>query len=443
MLKGIVVSAKRALGIGLLAAVVTVTVSAKPRTPIMRTQATAVVTVAAGEPFVLIRGAGLYLAGTAVSVSSGDMIETKSDTLLILDFHCGDTLCAVAALGPSTRAYWMDRPEGVTFALLSGWIKVDNLTANPPLAIAALGTHLGASTNAGVFVLHAEPVNDEVFEESGSMALWVQKSDGTGVSRTSRPNEFASRGGNGEIQILPRPASAFAQALPAAFRDGVPQGMSAKLHGKAEPKFVRDVSYEDVADWLGAPREWRQRFVMRFRPRLKDQEFFHSLDLQMNSHPEWNLILHPPPPPPPIQEPSASSDASADASGEALKRHGEGRVPESNARVPPAAADGDSRSQMMPKHVSEVIPLPESETSMKACPFPEEARQQGQTGSVGLLVYISTDGAVLNAAVTDSSGSEALDKAAVTCVQQKGQFPPVRNGASGNAYWGHMKFHWG
>ena len=72
--------------------------------------------------------------------------------------------------------------------------------------------------------------------------------------------------------------------------------MSARLHGKAEPKFVRDLSYEDVSDWLAAPRRWRQGFIMRFRPRLKDPVFFHALDTHMSAHPEWERILHPPPP---------------------------------------------------------------------------------------------------------------------------------------------------
>ena len=35
---------------------------------------------------------------------------------------------------------------------------------------------------------------------------------------------------------------------------------------------------------------------MRFRARLKDPVFFHALDTHMSAHPEWDHILHPPPP---------------------------------------------------------------------------------------------------------------------------------------------------
>jgi TonB family protein len=58
------------------------------------------------------------------------------------------------------------------------------------------------------------------------------------------------------------------------------------------------------------------------------------------------------------------------------------------------------------------------------------------------LVYISPGGDVLDAEVTESSGSDALDQAAVSCVQKKGQFSPLRDGSSSKGHWGHMKFIW-
>jgi TonB family protein len=59
---------------------------------------------------------------------------------------------------------------------------------------------------------------------------------------------------------------------------------------------------------------------------------------------------------------------------------------------------------------------------------------------VGLLVYISPEGNVLDAAVTESSGSDVLDRAAVSCVQKRGQFSPLHDGSSSKGHWGHMKF---
>jgi TonB family protein len=456
----VTVSAKRALGVGVLWAAVTMTVTAATPVP-----TTAVVSIVEGEPFVLVRGSAMYSATTGAFLSPGDLIESKPDSLLIIEFRCGASLCAVAALGPSTRAYWMDRQEGATLGLLGGWIKVDTLTPAASAAFKVLGTHLGASSNAGTYIVHAQDGIDEIFHESGTMTLWVQKPEGSGVARNNSVNEFASRSGTGEVQLQPRPAAAFAKAMPAAFRDPLPAAMSARLHGKIEPQFVRDVSYEDVSAWLGAPREWRQRFVTRFRPRLKDPVFARALDMHMSSHPEWDPILHPPPPPPPPAPPptlatTAPSAVVTGAPPEAQKNRGDVAYPDnaaaaqpivpadsaaSNLLARPAALntrlDTDHGPLPMGKHVPAVIPLPESEASMTGCPYPAEARQQVQTGAVGLLVYISPDGDVLDTAVTESSGSDALDQAAVSCVQKKGRFSPLSSGSS-KGHWGHMKFIW-
>src|ERR1700736_4921218 len=150
---------------------------------------TAVVSVAEGEPFDLVRGSATYSAPTGTFLSPGDLIESKPDSLLIVEFRCGATLCAVAALGPSTRAYWMDRPQGATLGLLGGWIKVDTLTSAASAAVKVVSTYLGASSSAGTYIVHAQEGIDEVFHESGTMSLWVQKPEGSGVARNSSVNE--------------------------------------------------------------------------------------------------------------------------------------------------------------------------------------------------------------------------------------------------------------
>ncbi|HXA35646.1 MAG TPA: TonB family protein [Steroidobacteraceae bacterium] len=445
------VSTKRALGVGFLWAAVTMAVSAPAPVP-----TAAVVSVIEGEPLLLVRGSAAYSAGTGTLLSPGDLIESKPDSLSILEFRCGATLCAVAALGSSTRAYWMDRqPGGATFGLLGGWIKVDTLTSAASASFKVLGTHLGGSSSAGTYIVHAQEEIDEVFHESGTMTLWVQKPEGSGVARNSSGSEFASRSGTAEVQLQPRPTPAFAKAMPTAFRDPLPTGISARLHGVIEPKFVRDVSYGDVSAWLAGPREWRKPFVARFRPRLKDTIFFHELDMQMSRHPEWNPILHPPPPPPPVV--TAPSEAVPGVPTEIPKNRGDVAYVENAAAAHPSVS-GDAGASVLARpaaldthagadhsplptgtHVPAVIPSPESQTSMNACPHPTEA--QGQTGSVGLLVYISPEGSVLDASVTETSGSDALDRAAVSCVQRKAQFSPLRDGSS-KGHWGHMKFVW-
>jgi hypothetical protein len=263
----------------------------------------AVVSVAEGPPFVLIRGAVVYMASRGAELRPGDLIESKPGGLLILEFGSGAAASAIVAIGPSTRAYWMDHRKIATLAVLGGWIKVDTLSSVQGGEFRIDGPRLGATSSAGIYVVHVGEEADEVFHERGTMTRWAQQPGGgaanaaNAASTSSKPSEFASRTDTGAIQTRLGPGAAFGSAMPSAFRDPLPAGMSAKLHGKTEPQILRDAAYEDVADWLAAPREWRRGFIERFRPRLKDPAFFQALDAHMSAHPEWNRILHPPPVP--------------------------------------------------------------------------------------------------------------------------------------------------
>jgi TonB family protein len=116
------------------------------------------------------------------------------------------------------------------------------------------------------------------------------------------------------------------------------------------------------------------------------------------------------------------STASADYS--------EARVRPDAAAVPPVG-----------KHVSPVKPLPDAESSIESCPYPDQALHQGHTGSVGLLVYIAPDGGPQNIKVDESSGSDELDEAAARCVQDYGRFSPKLVGSRAQGYWGHMRLN--
>ncbi len=255
----------------------------------------AVVSVAEGPPFVLMRGTKVASAARGAYLSRGDLIETGSDTLLILEFTSAGGTGALVAIGPSTRAYWMEHEDIATLAVRRGWVKVDTLSSAKGMEFRVEGARLGAASDAGTYVVHVGEEADEVFHESGSMTLRVQTPDGGGAGVFSKPNEFSSRGDAGEVQTRPGPAAAFVAALPLAFRDPLPPGMAAKLHGKADPQVIRDVAYEDLADWLAAPRDWRRGFIERFRPRLTDPAFLRALDAHMSAHPEWKRVVHPSP----------------------------------------------------------------------------------------------------------------------------------------------------
>jgi hypothetical protein len=278
----------RLLSAGLLWAAMTCVAYAQAAVP-----TSAVVSVVEGLPFSLIRGVTIYTATRGVVLVPGDLIESSPGNLLILELRTGTATSAVVALGPSTRAYWMDQPGGATLAVLEGWVKADTSSITPAAEIRTEGTRLGAASSAGTYVLHAGDLSDEVFHERGAVTLWIPSAGGW-VSAPSNPSEYTARSQGTAPRTHVGPEPAFLRAMPSAFRDPLPLGMSAELHAAVEPQALRDVSYQDVAEWLAAPLEWRRGFTRRFRPRLKDPAFYHALDTHLGSHPEWKRILHPP-----------------------------------------------------------------------------------------------------------------------------------------------------
>jgi hypothetical protein len=257
------------------------------------TPLTGVVTLVEGEPFTLIRDYHLLTGTRGAALSAGDIVETDAKNLLMIEFQQN----TVVAVGPSSRLYLLPRADAPTLVLLRGWLKADYHPHGGSTVFSALGQRLGASTRGGTFVLHAKDTADELFHEDGVMTLLLRDEAKTSATKDTKINQFFVREGRAAVAIQPRPASQFVDGMPAAFRDPLPTNLSARLNGKtAEPKPVRDVSYEDVQLWLAMPRDWRGGFVTRFRPRLKDTAFFSAMDAHMGSHPEWYLILHPPPP---------------------------------------------------------------------------------------------------------------------------------------------------
>jgi TonB family protein len=85
---------------------------------------------------------------------------------------------------------------------------------------------------------------------------------------------------------------------------------------------------------------------------------------------------------------------------------------------------------------------PNSAAASDSCPYPAAARSRGDTGTVILLVYVAPDGRATDAKIETSSGSEVLDEAAASCVQEFGHFLPKRVGSRAEAGWFRMKFRW-
>jgi TonB family protein len=99
------------------------------------------------------------------------------------------------------------------------------------------------------------------------------------------------------------------------------------------------------------------------------------------------------------------------------------------------------------KRLPALIATPDAQARMQSeenCPYPPEARNEMQTGTVVLLVYVSPDGSAANVQLDGdgSSGSAVLNLAAIKCVREMGHFPPKIVDSKPVGYWARTKFVW-
>jgi hypothetical protein len=253
------------------------------------TRLNAVVSIADGGPFTIIRHDEVYQGFNGVTLAAGDMVETSPDAFLVLQLPEGSLI----GIGPSTRVYLLPRAAVASLVVQKGWVKADS-RAEP---ISLLGPHTGIRSQRAVVILHADEHADAVFDEQGTGTLLPPDARATHVGQQTRPNQFFVREQRSAPVLLPHPSPDFLAALPIAFRDSLPRKTPAQLPKPIEPKPVRKVTYLDIQSWLTLPQEWRAGFITRFRSRLKDPAFFAALDAHLSEHPEWGPILHPPKPP--------------------------------------------------------------------------------------------------------------------------------------------------
>ena len=254
-----------------------------------------VVAIADGEPFTLVRGTSLNTATKGVTLAAGDMIGTGPGAFLAIEMPGAGLL----GIGPSTQVYFMQRSasDPPTLVVLKGWVKADIRAAPKGPPVRVLGTRLGIQSHQAVVLMYAEEHADAIFDEQGGATLLLRDEAATRTGKETQANQFFVREERADVVSQPRPSSEFVAKMPVPFHDPLPENASAKLKKATTPQFVREVSYADVQQWLNMPRDWRAGFIGRFRGRLKDPAFFAAMDASMGQHPEWQPILHPPPPP--------------------------------------------------------------------------------------------------------------------------------------------------
>ena len=260
------------------------------------TDISALVSIADGQPFTVIRGDDLRRGTKGVTLVAGDIVETAPDAFLVVELQGGspeDPWASLIGIGPSSGIYFLPRVGAATLVVLKGWLKADIRAEAKPGAITIVGSRLGLQSQHAIVLLHADEHSDALFDEQGSGTLLLRDTAATHSDQQTQPNQFFVRQDRSEVLVQPRPSADFLARMPVAFRDTLPKKASPTPESPLEPQQVRKVTYSDIQSWLTLPRDWRAGFVTRFRRRLGDPAFFAAMDAHLALYPEWVPLLHP------------------------------------------------------------------------------------------------------------------------------------------------------
>ena len=236
----------------------------------------------------LVRGATLHAVADGTKVSEGDIVATEPRSQVQIQFNDGSIVNA----GPGTRLMVVSAKGTPEVALSNGWLKIVQKQGSRNLRVGTPSAQL--SFDEATAVVQAAPGVLQAFVESGSLALSEasEKPGAPAAARRVKAGEFYSAA-KGQRAVQPRPAREFIEAMPRHYRDPLPALPDKVKDRKVEPRRERDVSYEDVAEWLKSPMPVRKGFVKRFQPRLADPQFRAALAANVREHMEWDRILFP------------------------------------------------------------------------------------------------------------------------------------------------------
>ncbi len=252
-------------------------------------EAPGLITLLEGEA-TLIVGARAFEAARGARVAAGSIIETDAKlSLLRLEWPDGSVL----DLGPLTKV--LIKPASISvrkpplFYLLQGWAK--QTQSSTPAGQMALAVDVAPFK--GVLVTHIEDGQETLFSESGGVQLSPRRG---GALMNLRAGEAALSGVNIQPQQLARPAPAWLQKVPRAFRETLPSRLAQATAAEPTLRAKPVLSYASLQAWLVAEPALRREFPRRFAERLADRVFRGAVQAQMAQHPEWDVLLHPPRP---------------------------------------------------------------------------------------------------------------------------------------------------
>jgi hypothetical protein len=258
-------------------------------TPVLAPAQNVMLTLLEGDADVF-DGARRLAALPGLRLAPAAIVDTGPETRLVRLEWPDET---VVDLGPATRV--MVVPPGFAkrdgqaplIYLLQGWAKVTSRGSAAAAGVVAPALELRPFSGAAVlFIDGREPF---VFAESGHMDV-LERPGGSAPLAVAAGALYT---GSGTVQ--PRAGSEWLHRVPRSFRDPIPLRAAAFKDHRVEASVLPPPAYAGLADWLGAEPQVRREFPQRFRTLAQNAAFRRELEAHLPAHPEWVLVLHPPP----------------------------------------------------------------------------------------------------------------------------------------------------
>jgi hypothetical protein len=116
-----------------------------------------------------------------------------------------------------------------------------------------------------------------------------------GAARQLKAGDFlTAQAGTGPV-VSARPAPEFVQRMPRLFRDALPARASKFRDRPVTPRALGPIGYDDVAAWLQAEEAIRVPMIDYWRALLRDNGFHAAVLANLAHHPEWRVLVLPPP----------------------------------------------------------------------------------------------------------------------------------------------------
>ena len=288
-------------------------------------EGSAIATIVEGKPSV-IRGLVRFDVVEGLHLSANDLVRTGEGAFVRIEYDDG----AAVEIGPSTLAQInhpsVRKPGCSALYLLSGWMKLVNGKPDASHKDGICAPGIQVTDVSGTVVLLIDTETSALFVEDGKAQAIDRRRPGSKPFALKR-GEYLAITPDHPPTLLERPVTAFVDAVPRLFRDTLPNRY-AQFQGKpSAPQRNRGAfGYAEVEPWINAEAPVRSSFVAMWREKAAEPAFRDALDRDLKRHPEWDPILHPPPPP---------SEASAEAERPTAIPHSAPKGPEAaNAPAP-------------------------------------------------------------------------------------------------------------